>query len=220
MTSGVATLEVTDTGVGIDEESLVQLFAPFVQAKRSAGRSHAGLGLGLSLVKTLVEMHGGEVRARSAGPGRGAAFTVALPLAAAAPRPPGTASGIASTPRRILVIEDDLDVAEWLAQVLSFSGHQVTISLDGEHGLATARELVPEVILCDIGLGGELDGYAVAEALCQDPALASAYRVALSGYVQPEDQQRAREAGFEAHISKPPDLDALARLLAELPGRS
>jgi two-component system CheB/CheR fusion protein len=212
-----AVLEVCDTGVGIDEETLRELFAPFVQAERSVDRSRAGLGLGLALVKTLVEMHGGEVTVRSAGPGEGATFTIAVPLGdapAQAPRrwPRGTGA-----PRKVLVIEDNKDVAEWLAEALALAGHQVTITLDGEQGLAKARELDPDVILCDIGLPGSLDGYAVARALQGDPALATAYRVALTGYAQPEDQRRAREAGFEAHLSKPPDLDALEQILAEMP---
>ena len=214
--TGTATLEVTDTGVGIDDESLRRLFVPFVQSRRSVGHSRAGLGIGLSLVKTLVEMHGGEVRARSAGPAQGATLTVTLPLVAADPLAPRPPAGRAAPPRRVLVIEDDEDVAEWLTHVLSSAGHHVTIAYDGREGLDRARELAPEVVLCDIGLPGELDGYAVARALQNEPALAGVYRVALSGYAQPDDQKRAREAGFEAHLSKPPDLDALDRLLADL----
>ena len=214
--SSTATLEVSDSGVGIDDESLKRLFVPFVQARRSAGHSRAGLGLGLALVKTLVEMHGGEVRARSAGPAQGATLTVMLPLVASDPLASTVPAIRAAPPRKVLVIEDDEDVAEWLAEVLSSSGHQVTIAYDAHEGLEKARLIAPEVVLCDIGLPGELDGYAVARALQHEPALAGAYRVALSGYAQPDDQKRAREAGFEAHLSKPPDLDALDRLLTDL----
>jgi PAS domain S-box-containing protein len=216
---GRAVIEVTDTGVGIDEESLRQLFVPFVQADRTFERSRQGLGLGLALTKTLVELHGGEVRAASAGPGQGATFTVMLPLVEAEPalsRPPASKE---AKPRNVLIIEDDEDAAEWLSIALSFHGHRLTIALDGATGIAKARELAPDVILCDIGLPGGLDGYAVARTLQQDAALGSTYRVALSGFTQPEDQARARAAGFDAHISKPPDVDALARMLAELPKR-
>jgi PAS domain S-box-containing protein len=213
---GTATLEVTDTGVGIDDESLRRLFTPFVQSKRSVGGSNAGLGLGLSLVKTLVEMHGGTVAARSPGPAQGATLTVTLPLVSTDPLAPAATNGRASPPRRVLVIEDDEDVAEWLTEVLSASGHHVTVAYDGHEGLMRARELAPDVVLCDIGLPGT-DGYAVAHAMRGEPALARIYRVALSGYTMPEDQKRAHEAGFDAHLAKPPDLDALDRLLAALP---
>ena len=210
-----AVLEVADTGIGFDETMLGELFLPFVQA----GRDRDGLGLGLSLVKTLVEMHGGTVTARSAGAGRGACFTIMLPLADGELEEPRPRRGVAAAPRKVLVIEDNEDVAEWLATALTFSGHQVTITLDGETGLRKAREVAPDVILCDLGLPGRLDGFAVARALQEDATLANAYRVALSGYAQPEDQKRARDAGFEAHLAKPPDLDVLERLLAELRGR-
>jgi two-component system CheB/CheR fusion protein len=213
--SGLATLAVSDSGIGIAEPWLERVFEPFVQADCSS----RGLGLGLALVKTLVDMHDGDVRAHSAGPDCGACFTIALPVTTSERREPSPPPRV-STPRKVLVIEDNQDVAEWLATALALSGHDVTVSPDGEAGLAKARELGPEVILCDIGLPGALDGYAVARRLCEDAALATAYRVALSGYAQPADQKRARDAGFEAHISKPPDLDVLERLLAELPKRA
>jgi PAS domain S-box-containing protein len=214
--AGTATLEVADTGVGIDDESLRRLFVPFMQSRRSVGHSRTGLGLGLALVKTLVEMHGGEVRARSTGPAQGATLTVKLPLIAADPVALRPSSGRTAPPRRVLVIEDDEDVAEWLSEVLSSAGHQVAIAYDADEGLAMARELAPDVVLCDIGLPGALDGYAVARALQSEPSLAAIFRIALSGYAQPDDQKRALDAGFEAHLSKPPDLETLDRLLAQL----
>jgi PAS domain S-box-containing protein len=215
-----AVLEISDTGVGLDDDSLRRLFVPFAQADRSIERSRAGLGLGLALVKALVEMHGGDVHAHSAGPGQGATFTISIPLGTPASRSARRARKAPAVMRKVLVIEDDVDVAEWLAHALSFSGHRVTIALGGEEGLACAREIDPDVILCDIGLPGAFDGYAVARALTGDASLASVYRVALSGFAQPEDQRRAREAGFHAHLAKPPDLDALEALLAELPMRA
>lgn len=216
---GRAVLEVVDNGVGIDAESLQQLFVPFVQADRSLDRSRQGLGLGLALAKTLVELHGGEVRAHSAGPGQGACFSITLPVVDCEPLEAQPTTRAHATARNVLLIEDDTDAAEWLSIALSFHGHHITVALDGAAGLAKARELVPDVILCDIGLPGGLDGYAVARALQHDALLTSAYRVALSGYTQPEDQAKAREAGFDAHISKPPDVEALAHLLSEIPRR-
>jgi PAS domain S-box-containing protein len=212
-----AVLEVRDTGVGIDDETLRQLFLPFVQADRTFDRSRKGLGLGLALAKTLVELHGGAVRATSAGPGQGATFTVTLPLVETAPIESHPTTRSEPTPRKVLIIEDDEDAAEWLSIALSFHGHQLTVALDGATGIAKARELSPDVILCDLGLPGGIDGYAVARTLQRE--LTSTYRVALSGFTQPDDQARARAAGFDAHISKPPDVAALARMLDELPKR-
>jgi CheY-like chemotaxis protein len=212
-----AVIEVADTGVGIDEESLRKLFVPFVQADRTFERSRQGLGLGLALAKTLVELHGGEIRAASAGPGQGAVFTVTLPLVPCEPVASRSPERTEHTPRNVLIIEDDEDAAEWLSIALSFHGHRLTIALDGATGIAKARELAPDVILCDLGLPGGIDGYAVARTLQEE--LASTYRVALSGFTQPEDQARARAAGFDAHISKPPDVAALARMLSDLPKR-
>jgi CheY-like chemotaxis protein len=219
LADGNAVLEVTDTGVGIDSESLGRLFVPFVQADRSLDRTRHGLGLGLALLKTLVELHGGRVDAHSLGPGTGARFTVTLPLVAVEPPLPRGNAVLAPTPRNVLLVEDDADVAEWLATVLSLAGHRVTIAGDGASGVDKARELGPDVILCDIGLPGALDGYAVARTLQQDAGLDRIYRVALSGFTQPDDQARARAAGFDIHFGKPPDLDALKRLLSELPRR-
>jgi PAS domain S-box-containing protein len=212
-----AVLEVSDTGVGIDEESLRRLFVPFVQADRTFDRSRKGLGLGLALAKTLVELHGGDVRAQSAGPGQGATFTVTLPRVEPGPSESRPTMPSEPTPRKVLIIEDDEDAAEWLSIALSFHGHHLTLALDGASGIAKARELGPDVILCDLGLPGGIDGYAVARTLQQE--LTSTYLVALSGFTQPDDQARARAAGFDAHISKPPDVGALARMLADLPTR-
>jgi CheY-like chemotaxis protein len=190
-----------------------------VQADRSLDRSRGGLGLGLALVKALVELHGGEVSARSEGPGLGAHFTVQLPLDQSPSMdlasPPQR--DVSSQGRNVLVIEDNRDAAESLAEALRLSGHEVAVAFDGATGLAKARELDPDVIVCDIGLPGLLDGYAVARMLRDDAALTNAYRIALTGYAQPEDQRKAREAGFDAHFAKPPDLVGLVRLLADLP---
>jgi PAS domain S-box-containing protein len=217
---GYAVLEVADTGMGIDAETLKRLFEPFAQADRSLDRSRGGLGLGLALVKGMVELHGGEVSAHSDGPGKGARFTIKLPIdhgrttAGDAPQP----KKAAGDGRTILIIEDNKDAADSLSEALELSGHQVTVAYDGETGLAKAREVQPEIVLCDIGLP-RMDGYSVARALRQEAATASAYLVALTGYAQPEDQRRVLGAGFDAHLGKPPDLAALALLLTQAPRR-
>ncbi|HSP81967.1 MAG TPA: response regulator, partial [Myxococcaceae bacterium] len=194
-------------------------FEPFSQADTSLERSRGGLGLGLALVKGLVELHGGEVWASSEGPGRGTELTVCLPEVST-PEAVGLPSSEPARqphPRRSLVIEDNVDAAESLKEALELSGHAVSVAHSGSEGLARARELSPEVILCDIGLPG-MDGYEVARALRADPALRSVGLVALTGYASPDDQRRAREAGFQLHLAKPPDLDVLERVVDELGG--
>lgn len=220
-TESRAVLEVADTGMGIDLETHKRLFEPFAQADRSLDRSRGGLGLGLALVKGMVELHGGRVSAHSDGPGTGARFIIELPLedrrflGAGSPQ-----SQVAATRRRkVLLIEDNMDAADSLSEVLELSGHGVAVAYSGDAGVAKALEFRPEIVLCDIGLPGGTDGYAVAGALRREPATASAYLVALSGYAQPEDQRRALRAGFDAHLAKPPDLQALELLLNQAPVR-
>ncbi len=220
-TSAEAVLTVRDTGIGMDVAMLTRLFEPFSQADRSLDRSRGGLGLGLALVKGLVELHGGTVRAASAGVGQGSEFTLRLPLrqepdvARAARR--GEAAPGASL--RVVVIEDNHDTAESLRMLLELSGHRVAVAHAGLPGLQAARELRPDVVLCDIGLPGGMDGYAVARALRADPDVGGAVLIAISGYGQEEDQRRARRAGFDRHLTKPVDpvmlLDLLARIRDE-----
>jgi CheY-like chemotaxis protein len=215
-----ATLTVRDTGIGMEGDILSRLFEPFSQADRSLHRSRGGLGLGLALVKGLVELHGGGVRAASAGPGRGSELTVNLPLApgpaglkrSAEPAAPGRSL-------RILVVEDNRDAAESLRLLLQLSGHRVAVAYSGTAALGAAREFWPDVVLCDIGLPGGLDGYDVARALRADPEQAVATLIALSGYGQEEDQRQARQAGFDRHLTKPVEPQVLTRLLAALPVR-
>jgi PAS domain S-box-containing protein len=206
-------IRVADTGVGLAPETLPYLFQPFMQAGATADRRTGGLGLGLSLVKGLTQLHGGEVMATSAGVGRGAEFTVRLRLDT-----DGQAEGhgrpdVASGPtRRVLVIEDNEDSAAMLRVALELSGHEVAVAHNGRDGLERARRFHPQVVLCDIGLPG-VDGYEVARALRADPVLREARLIALTGYALPQDLELARQAGFDHHLSKPPDLDALDELV-------
>ena len=212
-----AILRVLDTGVGIEPELLRHLFQPFIQAEATLDRSQAGLGLGLALVKGLVEMHGGEVHAHSDGAGQGAEFVVELPLDQAAGAEPSTSpAGPEGRSRRVLVIEDNRDAADSLREVLEFGAHIVEVAYNGPDGLHRARTFKPEIVLCDIGLPG-MDGYEVARAFRADPALKDVFLVALSGYAQPDDLQRARDAGFDKHLAKPSSLEKLEELLADAP---
>lgn len=214
---GQAVIRIADTGVGMTERMLACLFQPFMQAETSLARSKGGLGLGLPLVKGLVELHGGTVEATSEGLGRGTEFLLRLPLKPATVPPPSVDErGTRVNSQRVLVIEDNRDAAESLREVLEFEGHDIAVAYDGAEGLAKAREHQPTVILCDIGLPG-MDGYQVARALRGAPAFRDVHLVALSGYARPEDLARAREAGFDQHMAKPPSLSQLQQLFAALP---
>ncbi|WP_437661928.1 ATP-binding protein [Sorangium sp. So ce1182] len=219
---GAVSVEVADTGVGMDPALLERIFEPFTQADQSLARSRGGLGLGLALVKGVVELHGGSVRAASAGVGRGAAFTFTLPLGSAAPRsaaavaPRSAAAASASSARRILIIEDNVDAADSLRLLLERRGHAVSVAHSGADGVVAARTARPDVILCDIGLPGEVNGYGVARALRGESAMEGTLMVALTGYGQDEDRKLASAAGFDAHLTKPVAQATLERLLAEL----
>jgi PAS domain S-box-containing protein len=213
-----ALLRVRDTGAGMDPETMQSLFEPFAQAERTLDRSRGGLGLGLALVKALVALHGGQVSAHSDGLNQGATFAVRLPLASAPPAAARRPAGPPARParRRVLVIEDNVDAALSLREVLEIGGHEAVVAYHGHEGLAKARELRPDVILCDIGLPG-LDGYQVARALRTDEELANVFLVALTGYARAEDLERAMAAGFDRHIAKPPSLEELEELLEQGP---
>ncbi len=214
---GFGIVTVRDTGAGLGPEVLPHLFEPFVQADRTLDRSPGGLGLGLALVKGLAELHGGSVVAQSAGAGRGATFTVRLPLERRdAPRAKAEpAPGAPRSVQRVLAIEDNIDAAETLREALELNGHAVDIALTGSEGLAKVRSFKPDVVLCDLGLPG-MDGFQVARTIRADPSADGVPLVALSGYAQPEDLERSRSAGFDLHLAKPVDLDVLERILAEL----
>jgi CheY-like chemotaxis protein/two-component sensor histidine kinase len=214
-TEAAAELTVRDDGAGMEAHELERMWEPFAQADRSLARTKGGLGLGLSLVKALVELHGGTVRARSEGPGRGAEFLITLPVAGdapALPAPPRQRAAHAS--RLVLVIEDNVDAGQGLGDLLELRGHRVRVARDGRSGLAAAREARPDVVICDLGLP-DMSGFDVARALRGDERLRTTRIIALSGYAQHEDRQRAREAGFDAHVAKPPDVEELMTLLGE-----
>ena len=209
-------LALSDTGIGMDAETLESIFDSFSQADRSLDRTRGGLGLGLVLVKGLVELHGGDVHASSDGLGRGSHFVVRLPLdrtprAARAAEP----EGARGRPYRVLVIEDHVDAAESLQYLLEFAGHTVAVAHTGAAGIETARTFQPEVVLCDVGLPDGMDGYAVARALRSEPGLSQCRLVALTGYGRHQDRQRAREAGFDLHVVKPVDVSDLDGLLRQ-----
>ncbi len=210
-------LTLRDTGIGMEAELLARRFEPFSQSRSNPVHDRGGLGLGLALVKSLVELHGGTVEASSPGTGQGTRIDLRLPRRmateeAAMPEPTRTEGAL--TPRRCVVIEDHADAAESLAALLQLSGHEVEVAFDAAAGLELARRFAPEVVLCDIGLPGAMDGYGVARALRAAPETRSAFLIALTGYGQEEDRRLALEAGFDAHLTKPADLEALFRLLA------
>ncbi len=199
-------IHVRDSGAGIDPELLQQVFEPFVQAQQTLARSEGGLGLGLSLVKGLVALHGGTVQVVSEGAGRGTDFEITLPRAhpASEARAAEEARAAAAAgPRTVLVVDDNRDAAETLAQIVELLGHRVDVAHDGAEALAKADAQRPDVVLCDIGLPG-MDGYEVARRL--RARRGGAIRlVAVSGYAQPEDLALASEAGFDGHLAKPVD---------------
>jgi signal transduction histidine kinase/ActR/RegA family two-component response regulator len=209
-----AVILVRDTGVGIDPAFLPRLFDSFMQADRTIGRSRGGLGLGLALVKALVELHGGEVRAASEGPGRGAEFTVMLPLLDMAPPPTAVAiqPSVPQSGKRVLVIDDHRDTGESLKMLLELSGHQVTVALNGTEGIQIAKTACPDVVFCDLDLPGT-SGYDVCAALRQDPATRGVILVAVSGHGSPADQERCRAAGFDQHLLKPVEPSELERII-------
>jgi signal transduction histidine kinase/CheY-like chemotaxis protein len=208
-----AELRVRDTGSGIDPELAQQVFEPFAQAEPSLARSHGGLGLGLALVHAIALMHDGAVRAESAGPGMGAEFVVTLPRLTS-PRPGLAAVGAADlrgVVRRVLVVDDNRDAAESLAELVALFGHIVEVAYDGPSAVELACASRPDVILCDVGLPG-MSGYQVAKAV-RARVQRTIRLVAVTGYAQPEDVSRAREAGFDGHIAKPADPAEIDRLL-------
>jgi PAS domain S-box-containing protein len=215
-----AVVRVRDTGIGIAADMLPQVFDLFRQADRSLDRSKGGLGIGLSLVRKLVELHGGSVEAHSEGLGKGSEFVVRLPVRPAAPQSRSqerTAQAPVQSdhPLRVLVVDDNVDAAETLRLLLTMSGHDIDTAHSGETALQTANDFRPEVVLLDIGLPG-LNGYQVAERIRRTPELKKVVLIAMTGYGQEEDRQRTQQAGFNFHLVKPVDPQQLQELLTTL----
>ena len=208
-----AEIRVKDTGTGIDPALLPKVFDPFVQGDRTLARTEGGLGLGLALVKGIAELHGGKVRVESAGTGKGAEFVVALPLVPSANVEPRQRPAVVrpSRGRRVLVVDDNADAAESLAEIATLLGHVVEVAHDGPSAIEKARANPPDVVLCDIGMPG-MSGYEVARGLRANGG-AGMRIIALSGYAQPEDVKRALDAGFDEHIAKPVNPAEIDRLL-------
>ena len=209
-------IAITDTGVGIEPAQLRNIFELFTQGERSLDRAQGGLGIGLSLVKRLVEMHGGSVSAHSEGPGRGARIVLRLPPSVVRDAPDAAAAARAGTRQgalRVLVVEDNADAAEALVLLLRQLGHEVESVADGARALEAAAHFRPEVVLMDIGLPG-MDGYALVREMRKRPETAAARIVAVTGYGQPADRQRSAAAGFDAHLVKPVELATLAEAMS------
>jgi signal transduction histidine kinase/CheY-like chemotaxis protein len=210
-------IRVRDNGRGIASSALPNLFQLFYQVDRTLDRSEGGLGIGLSLVKSLVTMHGGDVWATSAGRGQGSVFIIRLPClpqASVVSVSSPTALKPAEGPLRILVVDDNRDAAQSLSVLLTGEGHTVSLAYSGPAGLVAALTERPQVILLDIGLPG-MDGYAVARALREHPELRTTQLIALTGYGRQVDREQARAAGFNGYLTKPVDFEALQRALAQ-----
>ena len=215
---GQAVLSVRDSGIGLAPDDLGQIFDLFNQVDRSLSRSGGGLGIGLTLVRRVLELHGGTVEARSSGIGHGSEFIVRLPLsekAASAEMPPIHAEEVAQLPaprRRVLIIDDNVDAAESLKMLAEDWGHEIAVAHDGPQALATVEEFHPEIALVDIGLPG-MDGYEIARALrASHPEM---FLVAVTGYGSRDDRTKALAAGFDAHLVKPANFDELEAMLAK-----
>ena len=212
-------LKVSDTGIGIEPEKLSKIFDMFVQLDSSDPHSQGGLGVGLTLVRRLIEMHGGTVEARSDGVSKGSEFIVRLPVSATKAEQVSAVETesthtVADVRRRILVVDDNVDSAESLAMMLELSGHDVAMAHDGAEAIKRAKEFQPDIAFLDLGMP-KLNGYEAARSIREEPWGRQILLVALTGWGQEDDKRRTREAGFDAHIVKPIDFAALEKLLAQ-----
>jgi CheY-like chemotaxis protein len=213
-------VSVRDTGIGIAAEHLAHIFEMFSQVAPALERSQGGLGIGLALVRGLVELHGGKVEARSAGPGKGSEFIVRLPVLGTPIQPSqepsrAGAQSPAGTRRRILVVDDNRDAVDSLALMFQLRGHDIEIAHDGLEAVQAAATFRPDVVLLDIGLP-RMNGYEAARHIREQPWGKSMVLIALTGWGQEEDKRRALEAGFNHHLTKPVEAAALEDLLAHL----
>ena len=205
---------VRDNGIGIAPAQLSSIFDMFTQVDRSNRRAQGGLGIGLTLVRSLIDFHGGAVEAQSAGPGMGSEFIVMLPIRSTQPARQSEPAAMAPIPaRRVLVVDDNHDAADTLGELLSTLGAEVRVVHSGASALEAAEEFQPEVVLLDIGMP-DMDGYEVARRLRAKPSHAATLLIALTGWGQDQDRRHSRAAGFDHHIVKPPDLVRLIKLIA------
>ena len=211
---GQARISVRDTGIGIQSGELSRVFEPFHQKEQQGGRKSGGLGLGLAVAKELVQLHGGSIEAHSPGVGRGAEFVVRIPLAEAPVVSKSRPHDLPTASKRVLIVEDNEDVAEMLGMLLELKGHEVDVAPTGDRGLEMLRKDNADLVLCDIGLPG-MSGYEFARAVRADQDLHGLALVALTGYGEPNARQRSADAGFDAHLTKPVDVDRLAQVLDE-----
>jgi CheY-like chemotaxis protein len=210
-------VSLVDNGIGIAPELQMRVFDMFTRVHPRDPIKSSGLGIGLALARQLVHLHEGSLEVRSAGPGQGSEFIVTLPLSQKSvpmPSPMKTDTTTASTPnQRVLVVDDNRDAAESLAMILEMSGAQVAVALDGPQALDKVRSFAPDIVLMDIGMPG-MDGYEVARRLRADAATRELLLVALTGWGQAEDRERAMQVGFDQHLTKPVDPEALTEVLA------
>ncbi len=214
--AGLAIVEVTDTGVGIAREMLDRVFEAFTQADRTLDRTQGGIGLGLALVRSVVELHGGTVEARSEGPGKGSTFRVCLPLVAPARMTEASPSAADETPSRamrVVVVEDSGDIRDLFTELLEQGGHDVACAKDGPEGLDKILTLAPDIAFVDVGLPG-FDGFELARRARGSGS--TTRLVAVTGYGQPEDRRQAASAGFDEHLTKPVDRVDVVRAMARL----
>jgi CheY-like chemotaxis protein len=217
-----AIISVVDNGVGIAAESLPMLFEMFTQVGRNLSRAQGGLGIGLSLVRWLVELHGGTVTASSPGVGHGSQFQIRLPLGANGVfgngiAVPGTSKRADETARtfRVLIVDDNIDAAQTLSALLEIAGHQTMVAHDGDQGLRITKQFNPEVIFLDIGMPG-MNGYEVARAVRKTPDMKTVVIIALTGWGAEQDRELSKEAGFNAHLTKPASLASVNFLLSKI----
>ncbi len=211
-------VSIRDNGVGLPPEMLQSVFEMFTQVDQSLERSQGGLGIGLMLVRRLVELHGGTVQAESQGLGKGSTFTVRLPLVEermASPTPTPANSGSGSPPRKILVVDDNRDSANTLALLMKLSGSQTATAYDGLEAVEVSQSFQPDVILLDLGLPN-MNGFDACRAIRQRDGFDHVKIIALTGWGQEEDRRKTKEAGFDGHLVKPVELDALKQLLGAL----
>jgi CheY-like chemotaxis protein len=212
-----AAITVSDTGIGISNDLLPRVFELFVQAESVTERTHGGLGIGLALARRLIEMHGGEIAAHSDGPGHGAVFVITIPLCeAAAARQAPPQIDVPHVASRVVIIDDNQDAADTMSMLVEQLGGSARTAHDAASGLAAVQEFHPDIVFLDIGMPG-MDGYEACRRIRQQPSARNVVVVAVTGWGRSQDKQRALDAGFDAHLTKPVDPTALARVLARPP---